>query len=391
LFPLQLPAAEILLASARSAETVGLALEVSENGDWRTVVSRVDPVVALELPLVASARYRLRLWSVDLRDNSVKVMAVATTPKLITEDQLASGLRLSAVAGFKPAVALAKVQAATPGTLRSSNPGLRWSASPGQALGPARRGLLPLATATAWIASDPGRLAANRVRLSAAETLQIALAGPTTALVDLASDTYGLQLVMAESMTGQPAVAVVSVAESGQPFTPSLAGTAIAAHTAVTVSLGTKQPAALVWLADAAGLSEPVDIRLRQMSFSRPQHLDAGFGSWSGEVAAGTAVAMHLPSGSKRFHLGLAPGLVAVVAAGQAIESVHSNGHAALVESFDGIGGTLLLLASEQNPARYTLEMQAVTPRQRLVAAGKPYAEQSARAGTTRLRVKGAA
>jgi hypothetical protein len=186
LFPVPSAGAEMLLATARSRESVGLAVEEEHHGSWRAHASDTGREVQVGLPLAAGSPLRLRLWSMDLRGNPAELAVTALTPRHVSEAELASGVTLETVAGANAGVAAIDLE--RPGTFRLGPGvgGVLWSSSPGRPLEPTRNGLLPAAGTVLWVAAV-GRspsVRASRVTLGSGDSLQVPV-GDTPAPVDL--------------------------------------------------------------------------------------------------------------------------------------------------------------------------------------------------------------
>jgi len=396
LLPLSGLAGELLLVSARAEETVGLAVEAeAEPGAWRTLASAVDPTAHLEVPLQSGQRLRLRLWSVDRREGPVRLMATALDPIRIGEPELARGVRLQAVPGFEPALAVAAVESQLPGTLRlgASDHGLRWSSRPGQALRPEPHGLLPLHGSRAWLAVDGsggGLLSAERVSLepAPAPALQLSLDGQAPVTVDVAPSREGPLVVLASAMNGQPGLRLVEGA-SAAAASSDLSATAIAPGAAAAVALAGSRPALATWIAVPS--ADPVEVRL---SAHRARAMDmrrADWGSTADELRPGAARALELPAGSKRLRLTLTPALVAAVVAGGRVESVHFGGDRALVETWEGTGERLWLHDCGDAGGSYALDILPAAEVSLVVGPDAPFEQLMSGSGTLRLQVAPAA
>jgi hypothetical protein len=390
--PIGVPAAELLVVAARSAESIGLAVERrTDGGSWQTITTRIDPTVQIELPLSDNDQLRLRLWSVDRRESPVTLTAAAVTPPHLSERLLAQGASMPPLAGFEPTVALAAVDLQRPGTLllQTAAAGLRWSGAE-QPLAPVSGNLLQAPGTTGWIAIPAARgsvtVKALRARLEpdSGGGLQMPLVSGRPALVDLDAGQGGPLLVIARSMIGQPAVRVVSADGSAS---PSLSGVAIAENAAAAVALtDPATPAALVWLAGPA--NEPLDVRLTTLAFTRPRAVSAGFGRLDLNLEPGTAaVAYDLPSGIKKLSITLTPGLVAAVTSGDQVRSLHWNGGQPLSEQLLTPGDGLLVLHTRDQSDLLSVEILPADE-EPVVTTESPFENRSPVSGTMRLRVE---
>ena len=94
-YPLQ-PGDEggLLLFSASAADSVGLALERLEGGQWHSLGSRTGKRVLIAAPLQEDkdASYRLRVWSVSGRSLPVTVKGLRLDADTEDEEALADAL-----------------------------------------------------------------------------------------------------------------------------------------------------------------------------------------------------------------------------------------------------------------------------------------------------------
>ncbi|MCA9541315.1 MAG: glycerate kinase, partial [Myxococcales bacterium] len=79
----------LLIAEARSAENVGVAIEARQGDTWRALVTRAGAEVnAAARPDPKASAHRLRIWSLDQRGLPVNVVAHAPNLKVLTETAL---------------------------------------------------------------------------------------------------------------------------------------------------------------------------------------------------------------------------------------------------------------------------------------------------------------
>ncbi len=163
--PLEIDSPGLLILSAKSRETIGMAIDAREGEDepWVPLASRLGRRVLLEIPLPESGsaprvaplddvllgsgddpsrgrtpspddfeqapsspvgqsisdwRYRLRIWSVDRTGNEVELRALTVMPRTVTESSLAGTARMELVEGIKPALAVVRVEGERPGALK---------------------------------------------------------------------------------------------------------------------------------------------------------------------------------------------------------------------------------------------------------------------------------
>lgn len=393
-FPLVLAkGAKILLVAARSAENVGVALEVEEHGTWRALGTRVGTSVHLETPLGEGA-HRLRFWSVDRRAAPARLSVSSASPPRSTEADLKGGLALSPVPGTDAGAAIAAVAVDRPGLFRLEDGGgaLR-SCAALETLCEDAEGLVASAAGTLWLVQEPGKAAASGVRgsrvLLQPGTDHAALVSITPRRpvdCDLAGGKGGPVLVLARSVSGQPGV---SVGTGAATTAPDIHGMAASTRAAVAVALAGGR-AARVWAAEPE--SEGIEVRLSQLTFAAPPREKADWGSFSGSLSGFTARAFDLPAGWKRMRLALPEGTVAVLGNGDEVSSVHWAGDERFEETVDGKATRLVLLHTREGEDRFSadalpIEAQDVAAP---LAPGTPFERAMDRAGWIRLSVPAA-
>jgi hypothetical protein len=385
-FPLDLTTGEVLLTSVIGTETMGLALE-RERSDWHweTIADETGRNAVIAAP-IAEGRIRLRVWSVDRRGGSARVVATSLTPLEITEARLRRSARLTAVPGFEPATAVAAVALQRPGTLRleGGRQGVLWSASRDRALSPVRDGLLSSTATRAWlaVAAPDGRTAlkADRIRLGD-QPLQVSARFDEPVVVDLAATDGAPRVVIAEAMLGQPAV---TLAPPGQSPVGGHDAMSIDTGFAAAVSLDNDHDlVATTWMADDT--LSGIEVRLRSIVCSSPETLKLGFGSFDGEISRGEALDLKLPDGRKNLRLTLTPGVVAAVVDGSAVVSVHHGGHGTWVESLTTDHPRLLVIGIEDGD--WAVEIIPDDGRTHPLSAGAPFESRVVRSGKIRIEV----
>ncbi len=324
------------------------------------------------------------VWSVDRRGLPLHLDVRAVRPTSVSEDELARGVRLKPIEGL--GLAVAEVKAGRPGVLRLAGEatGVRWSAVPGEPLEPVATGALSMLTGRGLLAVDasgPVTVKGARVRLTAGgEAVQLPL-DRQPLLVDLEPGD-GPLVAFATSMVGQPAVRVV---DAGDRAELHLDATAVAPQAAVSVALGGRQPALVAWLADGGDAAEA---QLRQVSLRVAAPGRAALGLNEGELAAGQARALELPAGISVLDLAATPGVVAAIALGGEVLSVHWGGMQPLCETVTADGGTVWLLATGDAAARYTVELRKAEAASPVVTAEQPFIAAPTRSGMLRLGIQ---
>ena len=384
------PDGALLLAAARSGESVGLALEDSAGDAWRTIGSTTGRTARLEVPLPPSPpgstapRYRLRLWSLDRRDSPVQLSVAAVSPPRLSEARLRAGVELAPVTGLVPAVGASVFALDRPGLLRPEGEGrgLRWSSAPGQPCQEAPGDLVAATGSLVWVVGSAS-VRATRLSLAPGPGLAMTLPPEGPVVGDLAVPSGGPLLLVATSRTAQPGVRVV---ETGGAF--EAGGTmAVGPGAAAAVTLHPRRPAVVVWPASPA--NEPPEVRLEAWSFATPERGRAPAGMFDGAVEGIRAHAYELDGSAKRIHLTLGDGLLAVLSRGDEVESVHWHGGSAFAETVESSADRLTLLHYKTGEDRFSVEAFPLGPGQATAALAPGLAHERAllRAGTLRLAV----
>jgi hypothetical protein len=394
LYPLTLPVgSELLIATVRAAESVGVSFETLEGSDWRPLGSAVGRVARLEIPLhprtpapaeAPAPAYRLRVWSLDRRDSPVNVSVLALSPDAATEAHAAKGVALPAAANRRQPSALA-VTLDRPGLFRvpEDESAPRWCSAPRRPCEAARNGLVAATGRRLWAVGEPGQiLRANRVTLSpgAATTVTLDPAVPITA--DVQSRLGGPVAVLAAARAAQPGA---RLADRDAP--PQLDGASMAAGTraSLTVALRPHRPAVHLWLASHE--AEPADAKLAAFDFAASAAQPMAKGVRDGALSAAVAETLTLPAGTKRLRLTLDKGVAAVLSRGDSVEAVFWA-EDALSETTETAADRLTLLSLDNDPRRYALELVpllAAAPT--ALALGRPFEQTLTAAGVERLAV----
>ena len=358
-YPLEVPEGRnVLLASAQSSDTVGLAIEGESAQGWvnlGTTLAR-NPYLGLPLGPERMKSYRLRAWSADRRSLRVRVRVSATSLSAARESEWLKGkLSLAPVDAARSDVRVALVAPERPGTFRVEGDlaGLQWSDSGlcAEQVGGSGvisvngRALLLLAAR-----SRPGesaRLAAERLQLPEGDApLRVELDPGRMDTIDMRPNAQGPSIAWAQSRTGQPGIAMNAnrnPAESG--FAPG---------EAVAVSLSGAAPAR-VW--NAANPGEPLEFDISQFSLRLGAARSLAFGAGDGIIGARAALPFKLPGGKMRINLTLPEMSAAVFIRHGAIQSTHWTSAVPLEEAVLTDADELLLLNAGQDAAHYALEV----------------------------------
>lgn len=397
LFPLTLPPkGELLMLTARAPENVGLAVEVAEQGGWRTLGSASGRNAHLEVPLrdpraePPNARYRLRLWSMDRRDTAVEFSSLFVSPSLFSEGDLKRGVDLSVPAGAKTFIAAAAIRIERGGLLRipAEFRQLRWSTGAHRACGQSE-GVIPVQPGYVWVTGETGprnssvAARAERLALGAGEDMAVQLRMPVQekALCDLSGDRRGPVLAVASSRIGRPALELMEQ-DSQEPVNTDRI--AMGEHGSLSLALHPKNPVARLWSASPG--AESFEVRIMQLGFPKPETASTRDGL-SGAIEGRKARSYELPSGKKQVRLSLGRGLVAALVKDDAVASVHWAEGNAFTETIETDAGQLLLLHIREDADRYAIELTSLGDElsTRAVAAGEPFERVMQNSGNMRV------
>jgi hypothetical protein len=394
LFPLTVPSnAQLLVIGARSAESVGAAVELEDASGRRSLGSATGHEIHLEIPLpqLQSAQVRLRIWSVDRRSISAHITAAAITPLRLSEKDLKKGITLKQVPGVDPPVSAAAVALERPGVFRIAGGAetLRWSANPGTAAASTAGDLISAGGSVLWLVQDgvhaAGAFRASRVVLpqNDAKGVALNLEPDTLVSLDLAPAT-GPRIAIATAASGQPGVSL-TLSSGVVPRASSLPvqNIAIGAHSAVSASISKIQNTALLW---TSGAVEPIQVSVQQRTFASPVAEILPLGLQSDSIRGWVAREFKLPAGNKILRLTLASNTVAVLADGEDVKTVHWNGGEPFVETVETSAANLVLMHTNEGEDRFEVETLpleiAQTPP---LAPDAPYERRQPEAGILRL------
>jgi hypothetical protein len=385
----------VVTVGVRSSEAVGCALEQEGGGSWRALATRVGHELTIELPLAESApppALRLRVWSVDQRGLSARIVAAAASPAADPEARANAGLVLTRVAGSDPPVGAALVTLAQPGVFRIDGEGIRVSpradvattavtgepvAAPGQSL---------------WVVGelhDGGRTAVrlSRVVLEAGGEVVVRAAAGQHLTCQVGGEGPRTVLGIARGANGRPGVRVLDRA-TGKGYVGSrTTRMAVGRDAAASVAIGARQPEVQLWQGEEA--VEPLEVHLRVFTFPAANTEVAAWGLLSGAVAAHASRAFELPPGPKRLRLALAPDTVGVLVSGDDVESLHWAGGSPFAETFDTEASRLVVLRAADGEGFFTAELLRPGAGERPLALTleQPFESVESVAGTLRLTV----
>lgn len=366
LFHLSLPAkGELLLLSAKAPENVGMAVEVADQGGWKSIGSSSGRNARLEIPLrepgaqQLNGRYRLRLWSLDRRDTVAELNANMVSPPVFSEGDLKKGIVLSTAAA-------AAIRIERKGLLQTAEEArhLRWSIGPLHPCEEAPDNFLAISGGYVWVAGESGRnqaagtlARAERVELGSGEgkAIQIRMPDREKVICDLAAPTGGPVVFIASSRIGRPGVELI---EQGKDGLVNIDTIAMGEHGSLGLSLNPKKPAARLWAASPS--QEPFETRLTQISFNTPERIssrDNAADGLTGSIEGVKAQVYDLPKGQKRVRLSLEEGLAAVLVKNDRIVSTHWAEGNPFTETLESDAERLLLLHTRSAEDRFAIEL----------------------------------
>lgn len=373
-YPVPVPSdRNVLMVSAQSSDTVGLALEGATAQGWISLGTTLAKDAYLALPLGAERyqAYRLRAWSADRRSLKVRVRAAAATLSLTSESKwLQGGAALARVDDARAELRVAMVALNRPGTFRLKGDltQLQWTDGGLCAEPVGNNAVIGVSGKIVWLVSagqnDSGQAtAAERLSMPVGdqESLRLELTPGRKGVIDLQPNPKGPSLILAQSSAGQPGI---GMGERGNTDTIGLV-----AGGAVTVALPGATEPAYVW--NAGSQNAAIELDVRQVLLQRRATAETpGMGVRDGTVAAKTALPFNLPNGPLRVGLTLSPMSAAVFLKRGDIVSTHWSGAETLHEVVATEADELWLLNADAHNTRYGIEIAQGT--QAAGAALKP-------------------
>jgi hypothetical protein len=394
------PKADLLLAAARSKDSLGLSIETKEGSGWRTVGTAVDRDAHLEVPVQSGAGYRLRVWSLDRHETPVRLNVASLKSPRLSERDLKRGAALPDLKGFDLGAAVVDLD--RPGVFRLADaaPGLRGSGVPGSpltAVGSKEGGVLSAPGERFWLVRDGRGKSVKAERISIPPGLdggaQFPVPDGSAVTADLGDAGKGLDgpvLALVTAPAGQPGVRLGETSDDRRTLAePAATQMAIGPRTALAVALAPKHPVAQVWQAGSAGKdSQVAELRLAQLRFPEPSSETLSWGVLDGTLTGIAARQLELPNGARKLRLSLGEGTVAVLSRAGVVVSTHWQGGAPFEERLDDNAAdhlTLLHLRTGADPFTVELLPRAEGEEALAVPAGAPFERSLDRAGTLRL------
>lgn len=379
---------DVLLVSAKSAESVGVALDRKEKtaaGDaWIAMGADVGREAHLEIPVDGGGSYRLRVWSVDRRGNPIEVLAASAAAPA---DASETGVSLVKIPGMGDRVAGA-VTLERPGVVRLETIGagvLRASVGKYEPAEISPDGLVSVPDRVLWLFGEgvkAGRVKIARVRVKEEPGEGLALRMPAHGrlTVDL-PDGKGPVVAVVSARRGQPGsqVSGATSAFAGGPMAPAL-------RTVVAASMRARDPIAQVWTAapDGDALDE---VRVRGFAFDAPGDGGLLAGAVEDAIAAGAARRISLGRGTHRLRLTGGDGVIALVHDGEKLLGVHGGTGGPLDETVETEAPSVTVVSIAGGTSRFRVEAMPLAPDQRTapVSVKSPVERPAVAGGTLRL------
>ena len=404
LYPLDVSAGmDLILIDAQSLENIGGSLEMSMAETWRTLGSTTGRHARLEVPIRpqteddrSQVQYRLRLWSEDRRGSAIRLHVAAISAPRSKEPRSRDshiGVDLEPIQLGDKWIGVTSIDLDRPGVFRLPEaPDIRWSSSIHEPLRPALHGWATAGERRLWLVrdlTDPAsrtKLPISRFFLPAGVdrgiTLRLSPDQPVTC--DLEKPEKGPLVAISTSIVGQPGIRLAGDRKS-LPLAPSGRAMSVGVRSALSIALEAKNPMALVWQAQTTGESQ--DVRIEQLSFSRPDRESVSWGPSEGAADGLTVQAFDLPEGSKKLRLTLGEAMVAVLSDGDELLSIHWTGGRPFEETVVSGASRLTLFHIRDGEDRYRFELLPSRERDLTLAGGVPFERALPRAGTLRLEV----
>ncbi|MDR3439136.1 hypothetical protein [Telmatospirillum sp.] len=389
--PLEAPAAAppLLVAAARSHDTVGMSLERrKDDGGWEIIGRAAGraPHLALARDPDGKTAFRLHVWSMDRTMAPIALRLRAANPSPAGERTLANGVVLTELPGFDPPLGVAAVKLDKPGLfhLDAAPPTLVWSAAAGQALGHGPEMVVAGGTRL-WFADSlaAGPVKARRILPDASTALALTLPDGQSAGLPLSVAGSGPVLWIAESRIGQPGISVGSQDAAAD-------GRAMAVGTGVAVALlpdahGGDEPVVRLWRAD--GQTGELPLTLRQLAFPKAVQAKLPWGVSDGALGAGAATFYALPAGAKRLQLALPPFTVAALLRDGVVSRAIWSGDQPGGQAVDTSADSLLLLNTGTADGQVSASLSPVVGEEVTLGRGTLLRQWQASAGNRRFDI----
>ncbi len=346
-YPLSVdPKDNVLLASAKAGDVVGISLEGKSSEGWVNLGtdSGTAPWLALQIDEKRFTAYRLRAWSAD--QGSIRMslrVASATLSPISGKKWLDGEIRPERIDSERHDLKLALISLSRAGTFRLEGDSVPWTDSPSHVAEIGANSVITVSGGSLLLVSSAGEsLSARRIDLS--DSLRVDLAAAERGSVDLKH--RGPSIVIATARSAQPGVAM----EGEDPVT-----TGFVPGEAVAVSISGKARPVRVW--NASSQTSPIEVDLRQVPVKRRAAKAPDFGISDGDIEGKTALELKLPEGASGIRLSLSPMNAAVFVKNGKIVSTHWAGEDPLQEFVSIAADELWIFNAETAKAYYSIEI----------------------------------
>jgi hypothetical protein len=392
-YPLAVPPERnLLLASAQSSDTVGLALEGESAQGWVNLGTTLAKTPYLALPLGQDRfrSYRLRAWSADRRSLKLRLRAVAAMLPAASESQLLQGgISLARVDETRAELRVAQVALTRPGTFRLKGDigRLQWTDGSLCAEKTGTSAVIGVSGKTLWLVAEQRSpdetvaFSAERLHMPTgdSDSLRLELMAGRGGVIDLLPNSKGPSLIMAQSSAGQPGIALSA---RGNPDTTGLVPGA-----AVSVVMPDAGESAYVW--NAATPGAPIELDVRQIPLQRGSSVSLSMGARDGMITAKTALPLKLPGGLMNVRLTLSSLTAAVFLKRGTILSTHWSGDETMQEAVATDADELWLLNADTHNSHYGVEItQGMAAKVAALKPGELLEHNLSTAGRLRVAVE---
>lgn len=401
----------VVVVSANAPGTItGLSLEESDGGGaWQTLgeATEENPWLAAPLSSKGKFQYRLRLWSADRSTAAIALQSRLVVPELAKQTDFLgdAGIKLTAVPGVTPPLALAAIGLATPGSYQLSRmpDHLHWSDNAGAAFREIAGNVIfgrndRLYVAARQPAGGAAVVAASRLVPSAAG---IALtlpdeggaaspgditAGNSVTVLDNSAGGNRPVLWLVESRLGQPGIAFAD--DLASPDTRYF-GTSATDQSSVAVAMDDQAAPVALQLWNAGQPGKPLPVTLRRFDFAAPKAETLDWVAADRALGSRQTLSLNLPKGSKRLQLALPPQTAVLVqAAGQRDQLIWS-GADGLALTQDNVAEQLLVLNAGNATGHIGISLAPLATADALpnLGGGHVLKQYAAASGTLRLLI----
>ena len=372
----------VVVAAASGGETIGLVLERPDAAGWQAVGQAVGAPARLAAALPASSALRLKVVVSGRRTTDVRVMVSQSTPLVVEEGQLRTGVKVP-TARSETSLGALVVPIASPGLLAVRGDGVVAITALGRVAERRSEGVVMAKPPSLWLLAPAGStVRGERLSLSPdGQELAVAVPPGERVRVKLAAAPPGVWLALARATAGQPMLRLLAGGETASRVDEALA---VAPRAALTGWLEERAPTEVeVW--DGETRHRPLEVRLRLYRLPPPEAA-TGAPLLAGELAGGQVIAFPGPAGGGELHLTRAAAVVALVEADGGVRSAHW-GPTSQVETMPAPRGRVVLARLPWEPGSWAMRLTpAVAPA--VPSAGDITVIRPGAAGVLRLPVR---